>query len=183
MNYVKPIKDPDLLTDICDYLYQTNKRNYILFLTGIYTGGRVSDILKLRVKDVKDKDYMVFKEQKTGKVTRIDFHPKLKNAYAEYCSDKAYIEYLLKSQKGRNKPIDRSTAYMILKQTAEQFGLENIGTHTMRKTFGYHLYKQNNNNVALVMKALNHYREADTLRYIGIEFESVNKAIKSLKFL
>lgn len=182
MNFVQPIRDVDLVKDICDYLYQKNKRNYILFLTGIYTGRRISDILKLRVKDVKDKNHTIFKEQKTGKITKIDFNWKLKNAYAEYCADKPLNEFLIKSRKGKNKPIDRSTAYMILKETAELFGLDQIGTHTMRKTFGYHLYKQNKNDVALVMKALGHYKEAETLRYIGVDSENVNKAIKSLRF-
>lgn len=182
MNYVQPIRDVELVKDICDYLYRKNKRNYILFVTGIYTGRRISDILKLRVKDVKNKNHIVFKEQKTGKLTKIDFNWNLKKAYAEYCESKPLNEFLIKSRKGQNRPIDRSTAYMILKETAELFDLDQIGTHTMRKTFGYHLYKQNKNDIVLVMKALNHSSEAETLRYIGIDSENVNSAIKSLKY-
>lgn len=182
MNFVQPIRDPELVKDICDFLYKINKRNYILFVTGIYTGRRISDILKLRVRDVKDKNYIIFKEQKTGKTTKVDFNSVLKKAYAEYCEDKLPNDYLIKSRKGQNKPIDRSTAYLILKETAEYFGLEQIGTHTMRKTFGYHLYKQSGQDIVLVMKALNHYEQAVTLRYIGIDSENVNKAIKSLKY-
>lgn len=45
-------------------------------------------------------------------------------------------EYVIKSREGTNRPIGRSMAYKILRRTAAEFGLKEIGTHTLRKTFG-----------------------------------------------
>ena len=64
MNFVEPIRDLDLLENICDYLQKTNVRNFILFNMGIYSGLRISDILKLKVRDVKDKNYISMREKK-----------------------------------------------------------------------------------------------------------------------
>ena len=55
MNTVEPIRDVSLVNDIADYLREQSERNYILFLFGIYSGLRISDILKLRVRDVRGK--------------------------------------------------------------------------------------------------------------------------------
>ena len=52
------------------------------------------------------------------------------------------VVYLFKSREGINKPISRSMAYKILRAAAEYVGLDDIGTHTLRKIFGYHFYKQ-----------------------------------------
>lgn len=56
MNSVQPIRDMELVNDIADYLKGRSERDYMMFLFGIYSGLRISDILKLRVRDVKGKD-------------------------------------------------------------------------------------------------------------------------------
>ena len=52
MNTVEPIRDFDLIQDIADYLKDNRERDYVLFMTGIYIGRRISDILPLKVRDV-----------------------------------------------------------------------------------------------------------------------------------
>lgn len=182
MNFVQPIRDPNLVRDIANYFKEKNERDYIMFLLGIYIGRRISDIIKNRVKDVKDKDHITIKEKKTGKTITLEFHPELKRALKSYCENKDPNEYLIKSPRGVNKPITRQAAYNILNNAAKHFQLEQIGTHTMRKTFGYHLYYSTNKNIVLVMNALQHSSESITLRYIGVTGEQVNDAIKSLKY-
>ncbi|HEK4533753.1 TPA: site-specific integrase, partial [Clostridioides difficile] len=54
MNFVEPIRDLEKLESMCAYLEEANMRNNVLFSMGIYTGLRVGDILKLRIKDVHD---------------------------------------------------------------------------------------------------------------------------------
>lgn len=68
MNYVEPIRDNNKLEDILKYLKKNNFRNYILFCLGLYTGLRISDILKLQVKHVKDKDNIRIREKKQRRV-------------------------------------------------------------------------------------------------------------------
>lgn len=69
MNTVEPIRDMDLVMDLADYLKSNNERDYVLFMFGIYTGLRISDILKFRVRDVKGKDavYIRDEENREGK--------------------------------------------------------------------------------------------------------------------
>lgn len=179
MNFVQPIRDPDMILFIKRYLKEQSERNYMLFVTGINSGLRISDILQLRVRDVK-KTYFNIIEIKTGKKKRIDMTPQLQKEFRVYIEGKEDYEFLFKSRVGLNKPLSRSMAYKILRTAGERFGLDDIGTHTMRKTFGYHLYKQTG-DVALLQKILNHSDPAFTLRYIGISDDMMNKAIKAFK--
>jgi integrase len=58
LNTVEPIRDMDIVLDIADYLKSKNERDYVLFMFGIYSGLRISDILPIRVRDVRDKDFI-----------------------------------------------------------------------------------------------------------------------------
>lgn len=181
MNYVQPIREQHLVRDIGAYLRNQSERNYIMYLLGIYTGLRISDVLKLKVIHVKNKNYINIREMKTGKQKTIEINPLLKKELKNYLTDKEDPEeYLIKSRECYNKPIGRSMAYKILREAGEKFGLEQIGTHTLRKTFGYHFYKQTKDVVTL-QEIFNHYHPSVTLRYIGINQETANNAIKNFK--
>jgi integrase len=97
----------------------------------------------------------------------------------QFCADKTDDEYLIKSRNEENKPLTRFMAYKILSEAGKSFGLERIGTHTLRKTFGYHYYKQTK-DVALLQKMFNHSDPSITLRYIGIMQDDINNAIISV---
>jgi integrase len=180
MNYVEPIRDPYKVKQISVYLNQSNKRNYIMFMIGIYSGLRISDILRLTVKDIKNKDSISIRENKTKKQKIFPINNILKKEIKIYCEGKDINEYLIKSRKGKNKSITREMAYKILNDTGNLFGLSSIGTHTMRKTFGYHHYLQNK-DVVLLQHIFNHSSPTITLRYIGYEQERINKSIKNFK--
>ncbi|EEM56622.1 Integrase [Bacillus thuringiensis serovar monterrey BGSC 4AJ1] len=80
----------------------------------------------------------------TGKQKRIQIRSALKRELKWFSEGREVGEYLLKSRKGENRTIGRSMAYKILKSTAAEFGLNKIGTNTLRKTYGYHMYMQTN---------------------------------------
>lgn len=98
MNFVQPIRDPETIQDIKDYLKDKNPRDYIMFLIGIYTGLRISDILRLRVKDVSG-SHISIREKKTNKQKRIYMAPELKKALIVYIEGKPANEFLIKSRK------------------------------------------------------------------------------------
>ncbi|HDR3890314.1 TPA: site-specific integrase [Bacillus cereus] len=179
MNFVQPIRDPEQIQQIKEYLRENNERNYILFVMGINTGLRISDILKLRVSDLKG-SHISMREKKTGKQKRIQLTPSLKRELRWYIEERDDNEYLIKSREGKNKPIGRSMAYKILRSTASEFGLDEVGTHTLRKTFGYHMYMQTK-NIALLMEIFNHSSERVTLRYIGVNQDAMDKAMIKFK--
>jgi integrase len=171
----------NLIFDIADYLRAKSERDYVMFMFGIYSGLRISDTLKFRVRDVRDKNYIMIREQKTGKEKKFPINDELKPILKEYITDKKDYEYLFKSRKGRNEPITRQQAYNILNDAAEAFNLYAIGTHTLRKTWGYHTYQQTH-DVVTIMKILNHSDPSVTLRYIGINQDIMDSTMQRLSF-
>ena len=67
MTAVEPIRDKSLIDVVKRILKRQGFRNYLLFIMGINIGLRISDTLKLKVKDVRNKDYIELYEQKTKK--------------------------------------------------------------------------------------------------------------------
>ena len=120
MNTVEPIRDMDLVMDLADYLKSNNERDYVLFMFGIYTGLRISDILKFRVRDVKGKDAVYIREKKTGKEKRFPINSELRPVIDEYISGKRDFEYLFRSPNYQNKAITRQQAYNILSAQASR---------------------------------------------------------------
>lgn len=176
MEYVQPIRDKEKIEEMKVELLKNGTRDYLLFYTGINTGLRISDILKLQVKDVRDKTHISIKEQKTDKPKRFKINNGLKDALNRFITNMDDEEYLFKSRKGDNKPITRVQAYRILNDAAKRIGLEEIGTHTLRKTFGYHFYQQTK-DVALLQALFNHSAPSVTLRYIGINQDMMDNAM------
>ncbi|AAT33219.1 prophage LambdaBa02, site-specific recombinase, phage integrase family [Bacillus anthracis str. 'Ames Ancestor'] len=168
-----------MIKELKEYFKEQNERNYILFLLGINTGLRISDILRLRVRDVEGWNIFI-REKKTNKIKDVKMPSDLKKALRDYTKGKPKNEFLIKSRNGKNKPITRSMAYVILNQAAQEFGLERIGTHSLRKTYGYHHYKQFKDVVAL-QQMLNHTDQKETLRYIGIQQDTLNDYQRKFK--
>ena len=175
MNLVQPIRDRAKIEQVKALLLEQSPRDHLLFVLGINTGLRISDMLKLRVGDVQN-SHIVIKEQKTGKANRFLVNQKLRKALDEHTRDLAGEECLFPSRKG-GRPILRGQAYRILNAAAQEAGLTEIGTHTLRKTFGYHHY-QRFKDVALLQEILNHSSPSVTLRYIGINQDLLDQSIK-----
>ncbi|MTI49690.1 MAG: site-specific integrase [Firmicutes bacterium] len=182
MNTVQPIRDINLVNDIADYLRARSERDYVLFMFGIYCGLRISDILTLRVRDVKDKQYIYLYEQKTNKEKRFKLQEDIREILTEYIAGKEEYEYLFKSREGLNQPITRQRAYQILNNAAKAFGLSSIGAHSLRKTFGYFLYLQSEKDIVAVKEILGHSDISTTLRYIGIIQDTKDQVMNKLSF-
>lgn len=181
MNTVDPIRDEEYLEDFKEYFKQ-NERNYVLFMSGIYLGRRVGDLLNLKVRNVKNQDYIYFREKKTGKEAKVKINPELKRIYKKYTQNKKGYEYLFKSREGENKPITRVRAWQILQEASREIVYdEKIGCHSLRKTFGYWL-DQNGVSPVLIQELFNHSSIDVTKRYIGINQDSKDKAISGLSF-
>jgi integrase len=172
-----------IVRDVFDYLWDKNRRDGLMYAMGIYIGLRISDILLLRVRDVK-KQTIRIREQKTGKEKVIPVNKFLRKLIDEYVADMKDYEFLFRSpKKNTNKPITRQQAYNILSDAARNFGIEQgIGTHTMRKTFGYHYY-QKTHDIASLMEIYNHDREEVTLRYIGITQDTISNIYNKINWL
>jgi len=176
MEYVQPIREKEKLDAMKLELMRSGYKNYMMFVVGINTGLRISDILSLQVKHVKDRTHIVINEQKTGKEKRFKINSFLKQELDKYITGMNEEDYLFPSQKCKNKPITRVQAYRILNAAGEKVGLGEIGTHTLRKTFGYHFY-QKTKDIALLQELFNHSAPSVTLRYIGINQDMMDNAM------
>lgn len=180
MKIVQPIRSKTKINEMKIELKKKGTRDYLLFVTGINTGLRISDIIKLKVLDVLNEDrtvksHICIIEKKTSKRKRFKINNTLSREFAEYCKNLNMTDYLFKSRKGQNEPITRIQAYRLLNAVAEKIGLEEIGTHTLRKTFGYWFYKLTK-DVVMLQKLFNHSSPSITLAYIGIEQDEIDEA-------
>lgn len=177
MNKVEPIRDFDKIEEMKTELMKQNYRDYLLFSIGINTGFRISDILSLKVGDVKNKTHIEVTEQKTGKNKKQIINPQLREDIDSYIKDMETNDHLFQSRKGDNKPISRVQAYRVLRKAADKIGIKKVGTHTLRKTFGYHHY-QRHKDVALLQQLFNHSSPSVTLDYIGINQDIKDKSME-----
>ena len=78
--------------------------------------------------------------------------------------------------------ISVTQAYRILRAGAEAVGIENFGTHSLRKTWGFWTYDKSKYNIALIMSIFNHSSQNITLRYIGIDQKSQDELYSLVQF-
>ena len=185
MEFVQPIRSLKQIETIKKLLKQQNLRDYCLFTIGINSGLRISDLLKLIVSDVIDgnkvKDRIRLREKKTNKFKDFPLSDNAKSAIKEYLKTRNYNpnEPLFLSRKNKGFLL-RQQAYKIINDVAKSIGIkEKIGTHTLRKTFGYHVYN-NGYDVTLIQKLFNHSTPAITLRYIGITQDEMDDVYLNL---
>ena len=186
MKLTQPIRDIVELDKIKKYYcdIKPNKRNYLLIVCGLNTALRISDILKLRWKDVYNESLLSFKshidvkEKKTGKKTTIFINDNLKEALASYLKEifekkenlcEVMEQFIFLGQKSENKPISRIQAFRIISSAAKKCLLsQKVSCHSLRKTFGYHAWKKGV-SPALLTSIYNHSSYKITTRYLGID--------------
>lgn len=185
MSVVLAIKDMDKVLKLLKWFEERSDRNALLFRVGINTALRIGDILKIKYKDIFNgggefKEYLQLNETKTGKERKVKLNNHIRPHILKYCKFYRMVgdDYLFFSIEDTSKPMHRITAWRALKQGADACGIEHFGTHTLRKTAGYHIYHKSGNNIALVMTLLNHDSPKETLRYIGVTQVEVDVALE-----
>ena len=186
MQFVQPIRDRKKIDQIKKLLKDKSKRDYVLFVLGINSGLRVSDLLSLKVSDVRNvqgdiRDRITIREKKTGKAKDFPIGKTSQKALKEYFSSCTLEDDqpLFPSRKG-NGSLGRSQAYRIINGVARVVGIdEQIGTHTLRKTFGYHAYRMGM-DLSVIQKLLNHSSPSITLAYIGITQDDLDNVYLNL---
>lgn len=179
MATVQPIRDISTLQRFKDELMVSSYRNYIMALIGLNTGLRIGDIVNLQVKDVRN-THIQLKEQKTKKGKRFTIEH-IKPEIDIYIQGMEDTDYLFESRqvnsKGEKVGITTTQAYRALKQVANKLNIKEFGTHTLRKTFGYHYYKRTK-DIAKLMDIFNHSSQAITKEYIGINQEEIDNSME-----
>ena len=183
---VDAIRDVKDIARMKEFFRKKGSGYELLFVMGINTALRIGDLLSLRVRDVLDAKggivrAFALREEKTGKMKRCTVNESIREALAAYFESggkRAPGESLFISRMGRT--LSRCQAWRVIKAAGRSAGLENIGAHSLRKTFGYHVYKNSGENIGLVQKLLNHSTSSVTLRYIGIDREEMDNVCMEL---
>lgn len=186
MSTTYPIKSEEKLEKFKEY-YLTVKpecRNYTMIILGLNTAFRISDLLMLKWRDVYNKKKKCFREHicliehKTGKERSVAINAnvyKALNILGKDSYDMNEESYLFTNGRKTEAHLSRSQAFRIVKEAAEYAGLdEHISCHSLRKTFGYHAWKQGV-QPALLMELYNHSSYRVTKKYLCIEQEDKDR--------
>lgn len=175
MNRVIPIDDEQKLIEIKEALKKKGTMPLLLWAFGVNSSLRVSDLLRIQVKDVMG-DKLYLKEQKTGKRQEIALNRGITEILDGYIKNMQPDDYLFRGRQGGNRPITRQRASQIIKEAVKATGMspDKISCHSMRKSRAKKIYEQTG-DIALVMKMLNHSSQSTTLLYLGLEQNVIDK--------
>jgi len=166
MNNVEPIKSKEKVFAIKQYILSDKynekyrARDYLLFVFG----SEIKELFKVRIG-------------KTEKELKILINDSVRKALKFYFEQEQFPgpnDYLFKTNTGQK--LDRIRAWVLIKRWVKAVGLDpsNYGTHTLRKTWGYHSRKNFGIPIELISEKLGHRSNAVTKRYIGISQEEIN---------
>ncbi|MCK8828409.1 tyrosine-type recombinase/integrase [Natroniella acetigena] len=186
-NRVEPIRSKKKIGEIKEMLLQKRKwRDYTLFVCGINFGLRIGDLLRLKIKDVVNSDREIKNsfeiiEQKTGKRNTIKINQSARKAI-ELLLEKTLVErklgnYVIHNTYDYSKSISRVQAYKLVRKWCRKVKIveKAIGTHTLRKTWGYHAH-QEGISISIIQAKYKHESVKTTHHYLGIEEKAVNAA-------
>ncbi|MBN2267216.1 MAG: tyrosine-type recombinase/integrase [Candidatus Babeliaceae bacterium] len=193
MNFVEPIRDRKKIALIKNLLRgQGRFRDLLLFTVGVNTALRISDLLQLQIGQFLDergryKRGFWIHEQKRNKRHEVTINHSIQEALREYLDaypgvveNNEHFVFFNTKTNGYSEPIKRGQAWKFIVSICHEVGLPgNFGTHSLRKTWGYHARMQGV-DLALIMHKLNHESIAYTKRYLGITDDELQAVAQRL---
>ena len=174
-----PIKDKEQEKDFEYELQERDYRVHVFYKLGSRTGFRQRDLLLLRVRDVKDKKTLGLTEQKTGRYREVPIPVEVRKLLVKYIKDMKENDYLFQSTRKKKKPMDYTSIYKIMRECGEAVGLEQVGTHTMRQTYGYRIFMATG-SIGEAQLLLGHRNVRDTEKYIGADENHIAKITRKV---
>jgi len=187
MKGCRPLTDSEIATVKESF---TRTRDKALFILGLKTGLRISELLSLKIGDVyqygrmADSVYVERKHMKKKVEGRaIPLHQEAKDALSVWVKDLEKAgkadpsSPLFKSRKG-NRSITRVQAFRVLKEVYESNGMiGKLGTHSLRKTFANRIYERLDRDLIKVQRALGHKAITSTVSYLSFKEEEITEVI------
>lgn len=193
MKGMRPLTDDEIaqVAEAFDGTYALRDR--ALFILGIKTGLRISEILSLTIGDVltderfHDRVYIERRHIKGKREGRsIPLNPIAKGALLPWIKSlraggSTQGTFIFKSRNGGNRAISRVQAWKILDSVFRRVGaLGRLGTHTMRKSFAQRAFRKLDNDLLRTQKALGHRSISSTISYLSFETQEIDEVILSL---
>ncbi len=177
MNTAQPLRSRDEIERLKEILRSYSERDYVLFCLAINTGLRISDMLPLRVGDVRGKPSFYIRETKTRKEAIVTLNTAVQLLLREYTDQMEPDDFLFPNFRHKNQHILRVQVYKILEKARIQAGLQfPLSPHSLRKTFGWHHY-QKHRDVVLLQNIFRHSSPSITLRYIGVTQDHITNSL------
>lgn len=150
-------------------------RDLCIFIFGVNTNLRASDLLRIAVGDVRHLqpgESFVVREKKTSKLRRVTVNAAVHAAVNNLLASRPDVrdeEYLFISKK-TNSRLTVPALNKLVKTWCRQINLPgNYGSHTPRKTWGYMMRTQHGVDIPTLMTIFNHATQRQTLAYLGIQ--------------
>ena len=178
---VYPIRDPVAIADIKNRLRRKNLRDFCLFTLGINTAYRAGELLSLTIGQVthlRAGDILEIKQSKTGRHRATTLNRVSVDAIqcwlARHPAAGQEQAPLFLSQRSERALGVAAVNRLVKKWCAEANLSGNFGSHTLRKTWGYHQRVRNNAAIPLLMTAYGHATQAQTLAYLDIQDSEIS---------
>ena len=172
---VDPIKSTKHIQTI-KKLLADKSLDYALFTVGINTNLRASDLLRIKVgqiKDLKPNDEIAINEKKTKKPRRITLNKACISAIQGLLASRKFKDedYLFTGQRG---VLTVPTVNQKVKSWCKAINLKgNYGSHSLRKTWGYHQRVTFGTDLPRLMVCFNHSTQRQTLDYLCIQPQEI----------
>ena len=178
---IRKIKDIKLIKK----LLQDSPRNLCIFILGINTNLRASDLLKITVGQVKHLqagEEITLKEKKTQKKRRINLNNTCIEAIQILLKSKKMNDddFLFQSQRKNGKALTVPSLSQFVKNWCKEINLKgNYASHSLRKTWGYHQRITFGVGIPELMVCFNHSNQKQTLDYLCIQPEEIKSVYQN----
>lgn len=179
---VEPIKNLEDI-NLIKRMLSKNSRDLAIFTIGINTNLRASDLVRIKTQQVRflsAGESFELKEKKTGKAKLVTLNQTCVEAVQNLIRSKKFKAagiYLFQSKKTLGlEPLTVQRLHSLVKSWCRKIDLKgNFGSHTLRKTFGYHQRVTFNASIEQLMVCFNHSNQRQTLEYLCIQPEEIKK--------
>ena len=168
-------------------------RDRALFLVGLYTGFRITELLSVRwhdcvrhgqVSEALCVERRHMKQKQRGRTVAL--HPEARAALARWYTDDqppTGALHVFRSRKGENRPLTRQTAWQILMAAYASCGMSGrLGTHSLRKTFALAVHEQLGRDLYRTQQALGHANIGSTIHYLPVAEAEIQQAIVAVSY-
>lgn len=191
MKGCRPLEDTEVQAVVSSFSGEHALRDRALFLLGVKSGFRISEVLSLTLGDIVAGGRMVERitVQRQHMKKRIEgrtvlLHPAARTALEAWAAELQAAgqanpaTFIFRSRKGENRPIGRVQAWRILHANFSALGfMGKLGTHAMRKTFANRVYEKLGHDLARTQRALGHLNVNSTVQYLSFREEDIDAAI------
>ncbi len=195
MKGCRPLSEEEIQRALQAFEGGSMLRDRALFLLGVRSGFRISELLSLRLRDVCPRGRLGAPVSERVGVARrhmkkkiegraVLLHPEARAALEAWIEEMARRgplaaeTFVFLSRKGQKEAVSRVQAYRILRGAFEKAGVEGpLGTHTMRKTFANRVHERLGRDLLKTQRALGHKNINSTVSYLSFQQDEIDEAI------